>query len=132
MFIFGMMPWKINFKRVSDYGARWYGQDWEFGRFRSPALCEFAGKRNAFISTRTTRFSVSIGEAADILPVATDTISSNDHIFHEVFPGLKTPFGLPNECFPVYEKMLDKKAKPSGCSQCYAYWGCDRIHIATV
>jgi hypothetical protein len=34
-------------------------------------------------------FSVSIGEAADILPVATDTISGNDQIFHKVFPGLK-------------------------------------------
>ncbi len=77
-------------------------------------------------------FSLSIGEVADILPVATDTISSNDQIFHKVFPGLMTPFGLPIECFPVYEKMLDKKAKPSGSSQCYAYWGCDRIHISTV
>jgi hypothetical protein len=54
-------------------------------------------------------FSVSIGEEADSVPVVTGTISGDDQIFHKVFPGLKTPFGLPIECFPVYEKMLDKK-----------------------
>ncbi len=54
-------------------------------------------------------FSVSIGEEADSVPVVTATSSGDDQIFHKVFPGLKTPFGLPIECFPVYEKMLDKK-----------------------
>jgi hypothetical protein len=50
-------------------------------------------------------FSVSIGETADSLPV-----SGSDQIFHKVFPGLKTPFGLPIECFPVYEKMCHNVA----------------------
>jgi hypothetical protein len=58
MFIFGMMPWKINFKRVSDYGARWYGRDWEFGR-----LWRICGNKNcihqyqdyAFLAYRSVR-----------------------------------------------------------------------------
>jgi len=28
--------------------------------------------------------------------------------YGKVFPGLKTPFDLPIECFPIYEKMLDE------------------------
>ena len=29
-------------------------------------------------------------------------------VYHKQFPGLKTPFDLPIECFPDYEAMLDE------------------------
>jgi hypothetical protein len=63
-------------------------------------------------------FSVSIGETADSLPLVSDTVSGSDQIFHKVFPGLKTPFGLPIECFPVYEKMLDKRPNLVDAQRC--------------
>ena len=31
----------------------------------------------------------------------------NFQLYYKQFPGLKTPFGLPIECFPVYEALLD-------------------------
>jgi hypothetical protein len=35
-------------------------------------------------------FSVSLGDAADTLPVITDMVSGSDKIFHKIFPGLET------------------------------------------
>jgi hypothetical protein len=54
-------------------------------------------------------FSVSLNSEAEKVerPAATDLPTTL--IYHKIFPGLKTPFGLPIECFPQYEKMLDKK-----------------------
>jgi hypothetical protein len=54
-------------------------------------------------------FSVSLNSEAEEVdrPAATDVPTTL--IYHKIFPGLKTPFGLPIECFPQYEKMLDKK-----------------------
>ncbi len=54
-------------------------------------------------------FSVSLNTDAEEIVTAPDTDATDTLIYHKVFPGLKTPFGLPIECFPIYEKMLDKK-----------------------
>jgi len=55
-------------------------------------------------------FSISIEPDSNILPepVVNDS-QTNTHIYRKVFPGLRTPFNLPIECFPKFEKLLDKR-----------------------
>jgi hypothetical protein len=53
-------------------------------------------------------FSVSLDPDIQHIGFPTLAEEPGGQIFHKVFPGLITPFGLPIECFPIYEAMLDK------------------------
>jgi hypothetical protein len=53
-------------------------------------------------------FSVSLEPGTEHTGLPTLAEEPGGQLFHKVFPGLITPFGLPIECFPIYEVMLDK------------------------
>jgi hypothetical protein len=68
-------------------------------------------KRAAIGTPETDRpgekmFIASTSSCYDHTPV--DPGDDNFQVYHKVFEGLKTPFDLPIECFPVYEKMLEE------------------------
>jgi hypothetical protein len=53
-------------------------------------------------------FSVSLEPGTEHIGLSTLAEELGSQLFHKVFPGLITPFGLPIECFPIYEAMLEK------------------------
>jgi hypothetical protein len=52
-------------------------------------------------------FCVSLEPGTEHICLPTLVEEPGGQLFHKVFPGLITPFGLPIECFPM-EGMLDK------------------------
>jgi hypothetical protein len=59
------------------------------------------------------------GSSRQAEPVAGEAAAAEEEeafqMYGKQFPGLKTPFGLPIECFPIYERMLD--ANPAAVEQ---------------
>jgi hypothetical protein len=51
-------------------------------------------------------FVAEVGSCYNSSPV--NRAEEQFQVYHKVFPGLKTPFDLPIECFPLYEQMLDE------------------------
>jgi hypothetical protein len=54
-------------------------------------------------------FSVFLEPGTEDIGLSTRAEEPGGQLFHKVFLGLITPFGLPIECFPIYEAMLDRE-----------------------
>lgn len=62
-------------------------------------------------ANRNENNDIFVAQAGSCYNSALVSIQSEDfQIYHKVFAGLKTPFDLPIECFPLFESMLDKGA----------------------
>jgi hypothetical protein len=54
-----------------------------------------------------TVFVAEAGACYNAMPI--EPAADHFQVYHKVFPGLLTPFDLPIEYFPMYEKLLDEE-----------------------
>jgi hypothetical protein len=69
------------------------------GLHASPQI--FERKMNILVP-EVRMFSVSLEPGTEHIDLPTLAEEPDSQLFHKVFPGLITPFGLPIECFPIY------------------------------
>jgi hypothetical protein len=77
-----------------------------FGQFERVQIKAALGEK-AHPAQEATVFVAEAGACYNAIPV--ESAAEHFQVYHKVFPGLKTPFDLSIECFPMYEKLLEEE-----------------------